>query len=652
MKLYFLLPLLLGAMLASCVMGPRRHYVLETVPPQSLAGITYDVEAYQQKYDGHDGVFILSDDLLEHVSGGQTWNAYRISSLRFMILNPDAEWLTTFSVRTNSNRELLNAYINVISPDGTVKSFTKKDMKVEKDSEGSTIYRFAYPDVQVGTVVDEGYEIKYRVGASVSRYEFPLQFDVPCEKVKVKYAYPDFFRIKAKKVGPDKRIELSPDNSIIGVKAYSYEAEDVPAFADEPYSPYQKEMSDYLDIAVTGAYSTTFLPSWDDFADGFKSYALERESFWRDRVKNILEEIVTDDMSDFEKVDAINSWLQQNIEIEDVPSDFSFNDVIKEKKGEPILITGLGRLMLEKVGIDADFVLIHSAEDGYFDQDFVTYGTLTTPAIHTKIDGKEYVLFPYIKNFPIDHIPEYIQGQRAIRINGDGFNGFITIPNGSLARNTVTESYNLTIDEDGLISVSEEKELRGTTAYAVRRLLDRASEEEVEEAMKELLTYEEGDVSLKSYDIEDREDYRKPLVIKLRYEIDNLVTITPEEVIMQTAGLLSPSSNRKTKVDSDKRVNPIRVYNDERVVKKITINHPTSWQLSVVPENVSYENRFGEIEAEYKTSSGHVDIALSRTLYSISEPAEQFTEMLNIVGRRSRYLEVPTLIFANSGFGE
>ena len=647
MRPCLLLPVLAALFLASCVSGPKRHFALERIHPDSLKTYKFDVDAYKEKYDGHDGVFISADHVLEHVAAAQVWNAYRVSTLRFMVLNPDAEWLTTFSVGPDKGGKLLRAYVNVISPDGSVRSFTEQDMKLEEDSDGNTVYRFAYPDVQVGTVVDEGYEIRYPSGAWVAREDFPLQYHLPCEQVRVRFACPNWFTTRTKKIGPDERIEAQPDHSVMGVKGIVYEAKDVPAVADEPYSPNFKEMSRYLDVAVTGVHSTMFLRSWDHFAEGFKEYALDRESFWRDRAGSVLDDIVTDDMTDLQKTDVIISWLQQNIAIEEVPADFSFNDVIKRKKGNSILVTGLARLMLEKVGLDADFLLIHSAEQGYFDEDYVTFGTLTVPAVRTMVDEEEYVLFPYIKNLPIDLVPEYVQGQRAIRINGDGF---VTMPEGNLARNTITESYHLKIDDEGLISVSEEKELRGSAAYSVRRLLEKVKEEEIEELMRELLTYEEGDVELKKYDIENRDDYHKPLKVRLEYEIDNLVTITPDEVIVQTAGLLSPSSNRKTKVETEKRVNPIRVYYTERLVRNITIDHPDAWRLSTLPENIAIENDFGSIDAEYSTADGQVRIALSRTLNNIKASADKFPDMLHIIGSRSRYLQVPTLIFSNTGF--
>ena len=645
-NLHILLPLLIASVLASCVPSARRHFVLQNMPADSIRLFSYDAEEYAEKYDGHDGVFINVDRVIEHAFAGEDWVAFMTSSLRFMILNPEAEWLTTFVVRIDPGEKLINAWVNVLSPDGTVRQYGVEDMKAEKNSDGSVVYRFAYPDVQVGTVIDEGFDVRYSFGPMLSNFEFDLQYDVPAENVTTRFIYPNSFTVRTKDLGPDRKLETTFDNSLKGARAIVYEGKDIPALPDEPYAPYHKEVAEYMHVAITGAYSTTFLPSWSKYADNYTEYVLDRESFWRDRAGDVLEEIVDEEMSDFEKMDAIVGWVYDNIEVEPVPDDFDYNDMIKQGKGSPPLIAGLTRLMLQKSDIDASFLLVHSAEDGYFDEDFITYGELTTPAVYTKIDDREYVLIPYVKNFPIDHIPDYMQGQEALAINEKGFNGFVTVPYGTLGRNTITENYELEIDEEGLITITEEKELDGTAAYAIRRALEDITEEDLEDLMESLVSYEEGEVELDSWEVKNQDDYKAPLSIVLKYDIDNLVTITPEEVIVQTGGLLSPVSSTGTKVETDKRVNPIRIYSDERLVKNITLRYPSEWRFNTDLKTVDYTNDFGELKVTWTDRGGETEINMSRTLRKSNEAAERFPELMDIVGSRSRYLNVPALIFA------
>ena len=639
--------------LVSCAVVPERKFYLDPAPLDTVDAYKYDMNAYMSKYGEHDGVYLKLENLVEHTRNDVDWIAYQTSALSYMVLNPDAEWLTTMTIPVESDQELLSAFINIISPDGTVRTYSKEDMKVEVAGDGDMVYRFAYPDIEAGTVVDEGYDIKYRHGSDLLRDVMPLQYGLPCEQMSVQYAFPKEFWVSIKRINdgdnPYPPGLKADKESFEKVNIISYEATDVAPIEDEPYSPYEKEFSNYLDLAITGANTMALIKSWHEYASDYRKYALHRESMWKDRARDVLKEIVNDDMSDFEKMEAIVTWLQTELRVEGVPEDFNFNDMIEQKKGSPMLITGLGQLMLDKEEIDADFLLAYSAEDGYFDESYLTAGIIHIPALHVNLEEKDYVLIPYQKHYPVDLVPEQIQGQRALRINADGFNGWVQLPYGNVARNTITESYDLQIDEEGMITVTEEKELRGSVAYTVRRLLEEVTEKEEQEVMENLLTYEEGDVNLEEYEIRNRDTYDKPLQISLSYTIDNLVTVTPEEVIFQTGGLLSPSSRGKTKVDAKKRANPIRIYHDERLVRNITISHPDSWELATLPENSSHSNDFGEVSAEYHTTAGKVEMTLSRTLNQVNRSAKEYTQLLDIVGSQTRYLHVPTLIFSVSG---
>ena len=630
--------------LSACTPRALRYYPAVPVSADSLAHSSYDVDNYRETYDGHDGVYIEKELTVEHYLQGQDWSASLHSRLRFMILNEDAEWITTFRVQIDPGESLKTAWVTTMAPDGTVRSYGVEDMKREEKSDGTIIYKFAYPEIAVGTVVDEGFDIRYAVGRSLSQFVFPLQFDVPTEKVSVRFVYPKIFSVKTKKLGPSDRLAINYENPR-GGRAVVYEDTDLPAVADEPYSPYFKEMTRYLEIAITGAYSETWLPSWSSFADGYRDYAVDKESFWRDRAEDIVEDVVDDSMSDRQKFAAIVGWLQKNIEVAYL-EDADFNDVIKSRKGGPMLINGLARLMLDKVGIDANLILVHPAYDGFFDQDYIVYGTLTDPAIHAKIDGKDLVAVPHRKHYPIDLIPQDMQGQRALKIDEDGFAGFMTIPYGDADHNNVREVYNLSISEEGVITIEEVNELDGSVAYSVRRMLEDASETEIKELMEVLVTYDEGEVELDSWEIENQNDYDKPLTVRLSYTIDNLVTVTPEEVIVQTGGLLSPASSTGTKVDSDERVNPIRVYYDEQLEKQVNISYPQNWRLETELPKTKVANKFGSLSAEFEEQGGTTRITLSRTLNRIDAPAEEFGKMLDLLSSRSRYFDVPTLIFA------
>ena len=128
------------------------------------------------------------------------------------------------------------------------------------------------------------------------------------------------------------------------------------------------------------------------------------------------------------------------------------------------------------------------------------------------------------------------------------------------------------------------------------------------------------------------------------YNIYNLVTVTPDEVIFQTGGLFSPSSNVKTKIDTEERVNPIRIYSDEKYIKNISIEFPKNWALTSTLKNLEKENEFGKIKGVYTVNPGNIQVAQERLLLKSHKPKEMIDELLEITGRKSQ-LYIPTMIF-------
>lgn len=205
-----------------------------------------------------------------------------------------------------------------------------------------------------------------------------------------------------------------------------------------------------------------------------------------------------------------------------------------------------------------------------------------------------------------------------------------------------------TFSEDGKVRVTEEKTFQGSNAYSVRRSLADLTREETEKLLKGLLTYTEGKVEFTKYEFVDQSDYKKPLKVHLEYVIDNLVTLTPEEVLFNTGGLFAPASRLKTKVAPKDRQNPVRIYYDEASRKNIVLTFPASWRLSRVPQDFRLENRFGSISGSYKSSSRKLQVQQALTLKKSFEPKERIEDLLELTGNHSK-LYVPTLVFKVKG---
>lgn len=653
------LPFLLLALLASGCGTTSPQTLFLTNPTASTTPT--DVVAYETQYAGYDGAWLDFDMSYEHtfssnsMAGGfEAWHLHQIVKRRYVVLNPEAEWLSTFSLEIEQGENLAELYLFMIPPDGPPTMFDISDMKVERDSDGTRRFKFAYPEVVKGTVIEEGFQITYNMLENLeSYYTIPLQFEIPAERVRFRYVYPEEWEIEAKRLGvarpPLHWIAVDP----VSLKnVLTYEAEDVPALQDEIYSPFFKEVANYLEFRLSkignGQATVEIVPdTWSDIADALKAGVLDRRAFLDNTPKQAARQATKDAVTDMEKLRAVLDYVQANVEVDSGSKSRTFKDAIKNRSANFLLMTSLTFAMLREAKLDAQFIVVHEADDGFFDPSFVAIQQLYTPAIRVEIEDEDYIVFPYLKYLQMGHIPESYLGQDAMLISRDGYEGMIRLPTENRIDNVAEENYTLTIDEEGVIHVEEEKVLRGSQAFAVRTALAEIEEEEDRrEVVEELLTYTDGDVTLETYAFENEDLLRLPLRIKLTYTIDNLVTITPDEILFQTGGLFSPLSRTKTKVVTADRQTPIRIYYDEEERKRVTIRMPESWTLATPLEPVSFENQFGSLSAQYEAAPGELRVEQSVKLVQAEAPAEDFSKLLDLIGSRSSSLEIPTLVFS------
>ncbi len=626
---------------------------LPAIAPFSLDDLAErfpDEPAYFFDYDQTaEHVFLVS----ERGRGIERWIYVEDIRRQYVILDADEEVFTTFSVGLAAREKLDGIMLRSTSPSGDVKTYSETDLVREVDKDRVT-YKFAYPAVERGTVIEEAYRTSRE---STSDYQPPLyidaslQLDVPVQNFAFRYVYPTYWSLKIKEIAPRKvpSFEIDrasyPERSVV-----TFKGRDLQGFPDEPYSPYFKEVAPYLEMQVSKIANPYFpneepwyaLPtSWKDLTKEFGDYAFDRGRRFRE-VEEQAQALARGLDSDSAKVAAIVGWIQTNIDGEGDADDLA--SVMRQRKGNLYLQTSLAQAMLTEVGLNADFLLIHPTSQGYFDRGFISSTQFTTPAVRVIGTDRQYVVFPYIKGLPTTYIPESFQGAEALIIRPEGGTEFVTLPTQDADAYAVDEDYTVAIDEDGVIRVEETKTLRGIAAFAQREAFEDLTEDEKEENVRELLTYSEGEIEDFEYEIEGLGDYGQPLALRLRYTIPDLVTITPEEVIFRTGGLLSPASLSAFETNVNERQLPIRIYYDRVTNKRIRITYPDSWTLATELEDTAEQTRFGSVRGIYLIGDGEITADQQILLKESQASPTSYGALLQLTGSQSR-LYVPTLVF-------
>ena len=571
---------------------------------------------------------------------------------QYVVLDPESERMTTFRMTLPRRAVLEDAFFRVTSPSGAVETFTAADLIQERDGD-DVVYKMAYRAVERGAVIEEAFRTRQEWSRDYQPplyHDIALQMGTPADTLITRYVFPTTWgmRIKQTESGavPLMEVDTLPD----GRRVITVATADNAAFPDEPYAPAYKEVAPYLEFAVTRIESGPGLPpiykaaeSWEDLGQEVKDYAFRRGGLFSDPVRRKLGEIVDPAATDSAKVAQITTWVQKNIEVGGDSRDLG--GVLRSGSGNYMLITGLTQALLDEAGVETSFLLIHPSEEGYFDRNFIHTSQFPVPAVLARVPGRDYILFPFIEGLPFSYIPEEFQGAPAMRVNADGFDGFVTLPTPEAQTYAADVRYMITIDEDGLVTVDETATLRGFAAFAMRSRFEDLTADEREKEARELLTYTETEVDAFTYELIDEDDPNAPLGVHLTYTIDDLVTVTPEEVIFQTGGLLSPASLKALSVDVRERQLPIRVYHDELTSKRLSITFPESWALTTELESVNERNAFGQAFASYTVQPGEI-LGMQRVrLNEAAAMPSAYGQFLEITGTASK-LYVPTLVFS------
>lgn len=654
----FLLLSILSGLLTSCTSVSTRMFT----PAQTASSPVeiHEPAVYEEKYGFCDGVFLTYEDISEH-SGTSSSEWVFSQSIRrtYLVLHPDAEPMSTFVFSLSSHDSLHRVSLRVTSPDGTVQSYDKTNLTRKSDSDSSSTVRFAYPGIVRGSVVEEQVEIL----AVDPTEEMPLtwfrwlQLLMPCEHLHVVYAYPAWWGISMKELLPGKYPDVSARlDSTHNKIVLEYTGRNVEAFPREDYAPFRAESSPYMSLLVDslkmGGENFRLVDSWDWYARIVKKRYMDRYPF----INSILPFLPTDvskktqqltarSYNNLARLDTIVRYLQHTIEPDPAASDLSFADVLEQRRGSSFLITGLAQAMLRQVGIPSVYLRIHSAEQGYFDRDFFSSGETNVPALRVTLDNKDYIVFPYIRYMPINYLPEFCHGQPAMRIDAkEGFIGLLDLPEGNSEQQQNSRNYTIEINDDGLMTVQETISLTGASALALRQTLDQRTEEEINEVLRKFISYNDGDITILESRVENQSATMKPLLLYCTYTVDNLVTLTPGEVIVRTDGLLSPATSVIQKADLSRRKLPVRIYANEEYIKDITLRYPTSWQLSALPGNMDISNRFGELSTRYSQEGAHLHIRHRRVLQRTIQEPDTYGELLDLIRENARK-EIAPLIF-------
>lgn len=645
--IWFVIPAILCI---SCTTA-RRISVLEIpeIKPTTLSPEA--MTEYESKYGKYDGVYLNYETIVEHSGTKEEqfinipdWKYSYITRKTYLIFNPEADWLTGVRLWTKPD----NVYVHVKYPDGSTAALTKTDFSKEGDKDGGQFYTAIIPNIKRGTIVDLGWDVSYPGYYSGRIEDVPLQFSIPCERLVFEYLYPQWWSISERKVAANNLLNLqyhSDVNAELHKRKLHYELDSIPPLQEELYSPRFREAAGFVQLKINNmemqGRSQEFDNTWSEVAEGYRKFAMKKISKGNPDFKDEIKRLTEGAMTAYDSVYAITRFVRDEFNLDEHREGYA-KQILQKKNGSSMDLVVLTKALLEAAGFRSNCVVIHAASDGIFDDEFVAYDQLYSPALIVWLQESAYVLFPQTRRLPIGTIPSQYLGQQALYIDTD-IGSFCTIPEQSTIANRLTDSAVVTVSEDGRISTEQVLNVTGTIAYVLRNELSEVAGNERDQFIAKHLCGLSNEVQIDSVDIIALEDVDLPLRLFLRYS-GNLMTITPEEKILRADNLFPPVIYNHYDAKPEERVNPVRISYDASFDRTIVINYPENWQVESEMLPGIKENELGSCTIGFQTDSGKLTVDQSLRLKRSWKDKSAITDLIDLISIDNG-LHVPTLVF-------
>lgn len=413
--------------------------------------------------------------------------------------------------------------------------------------------KFSIPNVKEGSVIEYSYKINSDFYTSFPNWQF--QRTIPTRHSEYWALIPEFFDYRQYLQGyiPVTNYEVKPKNvTSYQANAHHWTMKDVPAFQEEPFMTSEEDYISRMNFAlafvsIPGQPIQEVMGSWERLAselmkDSEFGGTIRGSSF----LKNIVEQITAGMTDPNQKINAVHSWVTQNVEWDGYKDYYAGNlkKIVEQKKGTSGDINLLLASMLDKAGFKVDMVLLSTRDHGFIrkmspmaKQFNYTVCAVQLPDKTLLIDGTE-------KFLPAGVLPERC-------LNGEGLL-VSDINKGWVALDTKTKSKTITMAELMLESTGDLKgtlnmQRSGYDAHRMRKSLVIGGQE----------TYLKDFIGSKPWDVEKSDFQNVKEIEKVPVEIHNL-TIREQGTVAGDVIYLNPFVSHQ--ITSNPFTQPERVY--------------------------------------------------------------------------------------------
>ncbi len=452
----------------------------------------------------------------------------------------------------------------------------------------------------------------------------------PIEKKVIKIEVPNWLNVEFREMNFDSYEIVKEIVENEDTKTYTYTYNDVNAMYNEEQSPGHTYIYPHL-LVLAKSYTfddntEIIFNTTQDLYNWYKSLIDELkndETSYKDKVK----ELTQNTNSDEEKIKNIYYWVQDNIRyiaFEDGIAGFKPDEasqVFDKKYGDCKGMANLTKQMLIEAGFDARLTWIGTKHIAY-DYSIPNLSVDNHMICALIKDNKTIFLDGTEKFNAFGEYANRIQGKQALIEDGDNFI-IETVPNATPKDNLEKLSYNLQLSDERLTG-NASKIYFGESRTYLLHYFNTLDNTEKDEYIEWYLSGGDRNIKISNVLTSNLSDRDLQLDISYNLAIDNAVSSFDDEIYVNI-----DFDKEFANYDFSERKTDF-LFNFKRTLNSTTtIEIPSSYTVSYLPENIAIKNDAYEFTVNFKYENNRITYSKEFTIFNTKINVSNFEEWDN-----------------------
>jgi len=488
-----------------------------------------------------------------------------------------------------------------IHPDGTVIPFTGKAFVREVEKSSSEHIRekvFTLPDVQVGSIVEFSYTLRYEGFVFVPRWYAQTELFARKQHFRWRTSL-DKVAWTAKVPGGGNSIKRIDAAEGEGLVDYSLDLSNTVPVPEESYLPPLHSLDQRV---IFYAFDDdqrikSHAIYWDITG---KSWSKEINRFIgsSSAIRQATDGVTADAVSAEEKLHKIyaavmaldnTNFTREHSAKEDKEAGLSKTktaaDIWEHKRGTPDQLAMLFIAMARAAGLKAYAMTVVNRDRNIFVPDWLSLSQFDDDIAIVEVNGKEEFFDPGERYCPFGELQWMHTGVGGLRQTETG-TALGSTPLGSYKTSQIQRTAELVVDATGQETGTVSLIYLGPPALELRQKALRNDETELrkqeEETLRNLLP-KGTEVNLQNFD--NLQDYEKPLIVHFSVK-GPLATVTAKHVVLPSQIF---QVNEQQLFPSAERSNDVYFHYPERVADGVRLKLPATWKPDATTEPASFQ---------------------------------------------------------------